>query len=218
LKKSVTNIFNDYNSISAYWAGLLSADGCIDTNGTIRLELNEKDLTLVELFKADMLAEHDISYRESTKAYSIRFLDKSIAESLKYNYNVTVDKTHNLELPIIPNQLYPHYIRGFFDGDGCITEFFNNRPTSTFRVFLTSGSYIFLESLLSLLKSINIVSGGSIIKKAAHCWHIQLGVKDSSSFLNYIYMDNKVSTLRYLERKYKLYEKIVVNNIRQKRD
>ena len=216
MKKNITNIFNEYSSTSSYWAGLLAADGRIDINNTVGLELSYKDAYMIDLFKSDMRSEHSIYFRDSTQASSIRFIDVEIVDSLKYNFSVTSDKTFNLSLPILPENAYPHYFRGVFDGDGCVTEFFNNRPTASFRVYQTSGSLIFLEDILVFLKQHGICIGGSIQKKAANCWHLQLGVRDSTSFLNYIYLNNQIDGLRLLKRKYDKYVKIVINNDRDK--
>jgi hypothetical protein len=217
MKKHVNNIFNSYTKESCYWAGLLAADGAIDINHTIGLELNAKDKESIFQFKTDLASEHEISYRKDTDAYRIRFCDKEIAQSLAYNFSVTSDKTHALQLPILPEEMYPHYIRGHFDGDGCFTEFFNNRPTASFRVFITSGSLQFLQELAQFLITIRITSGSSIVKKAANCWHIQYGIKDATSFLNYIYLNNTVESHK-LDRKYDMYKRIIVDGQRAKRE
>jgi hypothetical protein len=217
MKKHVNNIFNSYTKESCYWAGFLAADGRIDPNHTISLELNGKDKNTVLQFKSDLASEHAISYRQETDAYSLRFCDKEIAESLAYNFSVTVDKTHNLHFPILPETMYPHYIRGHFDGDGCFTEFFNNRPTASFRVFITSGSLSFLQELTQFLIARGITKGSSIVKKASNCWHIQYGIKDATSFLNYIYLNNSEESHR-LDRKYAIYKRIIVDGIRARRE
>ena len=214
-KKLNNQAFSEYNQESCYWAGFLAADGCIDVNNTIRIELAGKDMEHVQKFKDFCGSEHSVSHNQLKNSYKIGFCSPAIASDLYYKYAVTVNKTHELLLPLLPEiEFYKHYIRGFFDGDGCITEFFNNRPTATYRVFLTSGSLTFLEELLELLKNSNITLGGSIQRKAANCWHIQFGVKDSASFLTWIYSGATV----YLPRKYDKYVNLVINNNRAKRD
>lgn len=214
MKKEVDhNTFSNYTQESCYWAGFLAADGCIGIDNTIRIELGGKDKDHVFKFKEFCKSEHTVSYNEIKNSYKIGFCSPSISSDLYYKYAVTVNKTHELILPLLPNlENYRHYLRGFFDGDGCITEFFNNRPTATFRVFLTSGSLQFLEDVLELLRIESIIIGGSIQKKSANCWHIQLGVKDSTSFLTWIYKDANI----YLVRKYDKYINLIVNNNRAK--
>jgi hypothetical protein len=214
-KKLDESVFSSYTQESCYWAGFLAADGCIDINNTVRIELGGKDKEHVQKFKDFCGSEHTISHNQTKNSYKVGFCSPAITSDLYYKYAVTINKTHELILPLLPQlEDYKHYLRGFYDGDGCITEFFNNRPTATYRVFLTSGTLAFLEELLELLKHNNITTGGSIQKKAANCWHIQLGVKDSAAFLNWIYTDATV----YLPRKYDKYINLVVNNNRAKRD
>ena len=99
MKKYInSNAFSNYTEEACYWAGLLSADGCIDATNTIRLELKAEDSYQIEKFKKFVSAEHVISYRESTNAYSIRFKDDTILEDLVYNFSVTNDKTYNLNI------------------------------------------------------------------------------------------------------------------------
>lgn len=214
MKKALNEtVFENYTQESCYWAGFLAADGCIDVNGTIRIELAGKDKEHVYLFKEFCESDHLVSHNILKDSYKVGFCSKPIKDSLFYNFALTINKTHELLFPMLPTiSNYRDYIRGFFDGDGCLTEFFNNRPTASFRVFLTSGSLNFLEELLSFLRYNKIIVGGSIIKKATNCWHIQLAIKDSTSFLNWLYTD---STL-YLFRKHYKYTDLIVNNNRAK--
>lgn len=200
-------IFSKYTRDSCYWAGLLAADGSIDINGTLSLELNSKDKHILDEFKEFCCSDHLISYRESADAYRIRFCNKEVVSDLLYNFSVSTDKTHNLIMPILEESWqYACYYRGFFDGDGCFSEFFNNRPMASYRVFLTSGSIGFLEDTVQLLRDMGVIVGGSISKKAANCWHIQLGVKDAASFLRWIYSEVGPK----LTRKYNKYHNIIV--------
>jgi hypothetical protein len=206
-------IFDIYTKESCYWAGFLAADGCIDINGTISFELKEEDSNSITDFKSFCKATHDITYNSKTRASRIRFVSRKIADDLKYNFSVGIDKTHNLEVPLLSELWqYAAYYRGFFDGDGCFSEFFNNRPTASYRVFLTSGSLVFLEETLLLLRSYSVIRGGSIQKKAANCWHIQLAIKDSDTFLKWIYSIEGP----YLVRKYNKYNSIIVQGNRAK--
>lgn len=213
--KSIDNIFKVYTAESCYWAGFLSADGSIDCNGTVSFELNNKDIAAIHSFQKVLDSEHSISYRNSTDASRIRFNNKALTESLYYNFGVGVNKTFELSLPVLPLEMYPHFIRGHYDGDGCLTEFFANRPLASYRVYITSGSLSFLEELKQFLKDNRVISGGSIQQKAARCWHIQLAVKDSTTFLDYIYKDSLPETR--LSRKYDKYKLIVIDGIRQRR-
>ncbi len=207
-------VFDTYTKESCYWAGFLAADGCIDVNNTIRIELAGKDKEHVTLFKEFCKSDHTISHNELKDSYKVGFSSKYMKDSLFFNFSLTVDKTHNLIYPLLEETWqYAAYLRGFFDGDGCFSQFFNNRPKASFRVFLTNGSLQYLENLLGHLRSLSIIKGGSIQKKASNCWHIQLGIQDSTSFLNWIYSIEGPK----LTRKYLMYEDIIVNGNRMTR-
>lgn len=201
--------FNTTTNDSCYWAGFLAADGSVDINNTISFELKDKDAVVA--FKEFTKSEHEIGEATTKSSYRIRFISSSICKDLLYNFNISVNKTHNMHIPLFADlNNYAAYYRGFFDGDGCFTEFFTNRPTSTYRVYLTNGSLDFLEETLVFLKEKSIIKGGSIAKKANNCWHIQLAVKDSESFLTWIY---SVPGYR-LARKYDKYYNAIVLGIR----
>lgn len=196
-KKEINdNVFAVYTPESCYWAGLLAADGHIDINGTIGLELKDEDSYLIEEFKEFCGSSHDISSNSIKHSRRIRFVSKKLQEDLLYNFSVSVDKTHNLQLPLLEYEHYKDYFRGFFDGDGCFSEFFNNRPMASFRVFLTNGSLYFLEETIHILRKFNVIQNGSIQQKAKNCWHIQLAISDSISFLNWIYLSKQTPFIK----------------------
>lgn len=201
------SVFFKYTNDSCYWAGFLAADGNIDTNGTISIELNNKDLEAILAFKSFCKAEHCISHNEEKNSSRIRFVSRQIKEDLEYNYSITVNKTHTMPLPILTSkENYAAFFRGFFDGDGCLTEFFSNRPTASYRVYLTNGSLDFLKDSLELLNALEVIKGGSISKKSPNCWHIQLGVINATSFLKWIYSVEGFS----LSRKYNKYKDLIL--------
>ncbi len=200
-------VFNTYTPESCYWAGFLAADGSIDINGTISMELGGKDSYHVYSFKEYCGAGHEVCHNTIRDSYRIRFCSNILKDSLYYNFAITVNKTFSLQYPLLEESWqYAAYHRGFFDGDGCLTEFFTNRPMASYRVYLTSGSLEFLESTLTHLRELGVIKGGSIQKKAANCWHIQLAVKDAASYLTWIYSIEGPK----LSRKYDKYTDIIV--------
>lgn len=211
-KELDNTIFSLYTPESCYWAGFLAADGCIDVNGTIRIELQGKDSYQVEEFKQYCKADHVISHNVLKDSYKFGFCSNIVKDDLYYNFGIAVDKTFNLQYPIFEEDWqYAAYHRGFFDGDGCFSEFFNNRPLASYRVFLTSASLDFLESTLEHLRILGVIIGGSIQKKAANCWHIQLAIKDAKGYLTWIYSIEGPK----LTRKYAKYVDIIVNGNRK---
>ena len=56
-------------------------------------------------------------------------------------------------MPNIPENLIRHFIRGYFDGDGCATFSFATKTNKhrTLRTMFCSGSKDFLEDILKII-------------------------------------------------------------------
>ena len=119
------NYFRDIDTEDkAYLLGFFSADGHLEFKGNsycIKIGVQIKDSHILSLYnkflcsgKATIRVVKNLSMAE----ISIGSLDlgKQLRE-LGFDNN----KTYNWKsLPIIPTEMYPHFIRGFFDGDGSI--------------------------------------------------------------------------------------------------
>lgn len=106
----------------AYWLGFLYADGCI-TNDAIRLELAAADHSHLEQFKKALQAEtYPLYYRKNVNSYACVINSKDIVNDL-VTTGCVQHKTHILRFPnenTVPDHLLNHFMRGYFDGDGCV--------------------------------------------------------------------------------------------------
>jgi len=67
-------------------------------------------------------------------------------------------KSLTINLPDVPKRYMSHFIRGYFDGDGCINLYRNkNRKGTRLTTIFVSGSKNFLISLNNFLKENGIV-------------------------------------------------------------
>lgn len=140
----------------AYWLGFIYADGTVFNTGsgntkTNRLQINisNKDVELLIAFCNDI--EYDktkIKTYEPKGTYSTNLMSRLAINSIKLcsdlaKWGVHPNKTGTLtNLPNISKELMPHFIRGFFDGDGCIT---------TGPQFSLIGDYNFLYNIQTVL-------------------------------------------------------------------
>lgn len=118
--------------------------------------------------------------------------------------NITPKKTYSKDFPIVRNDLIRHFIRGFFDGDGCIM-FYKKRKR--YQCDFCSINKDFMEYLRKILFNNNIKSYICLEKEneltTAQCYRLRVGGKENvKRFLDYIYKDSNI----YLDRKYKRYE------------
>lgn len=120
------------------------------------------------------------------------------------------NKSLTVQFPeYIPNNLISHFVRGYFDGDGCISikETSIKLKTGLLIDAKLTGNNLFLQKLESILKSLNIKC--SLIKDPKeNCWNLFInGSKNQKKFLDWIYKDATI----YLVRKYNKYIKFINN-------
>jgi len=111
----------------AYWLGFLYADGYNQRGCRITINLSRKDEAHLEKFKKSIKSDQPLYYRvvKIKKANEVVRLDlNSVKISLDLEKNGMMQaKSLILTWPtFLPPNLYRHFIRGYFDGDGWITK------------------------------------------------------------------------------------------------
>lgn len=119
----------------AYFFGFIVADGYVNEK-SLKIAIQEKDVEILECFKKyiksntilSTINQYDLKYnRQIQKAITIN--SKKISKDLS-SYGAIQNKSHKTYFPNISESLYSHFIRGVFDGDGCITYNKNNNNGS----------------------------------------------------------------------------------------
>jgi len=210
------NAFDDYSEESCYWAGFLAADGCVDIKHRVRIMLNYDDINHLEKLRTFLESTHTIS-TNTDKYYrcSFEFTSPHICDVLDINYGIVPNKTNKLKFIRIPNKYMPHFLRGYFDGDGSICESFSNKNSVTASIYATfcSGSKHFSEGLFNYLQD-KLSLGGHLQEfEGSTKWQLKFNTNDAKTLLQYMYDGSSV----YLDRKYALYHRLIVDDIREKR-
>lgn len=151
----------------AYILGLLFADGCNDVKkrggATVSLSLNEKDKDIIHQIK-DILdfsgpAIERLDKRYNTTQIGLSINSKLLSDSL-CKCGMVPAKSTILKFPdesVLPEQLFWHFVRGYFDGDGCIGIYCRgsrkNRPYSHVSI---CGSIPFISQLSVLFEEKSI--------------------------------------------------------------
>jgi len=170
----------------AYLLGWIASDGHCGNN-IISLEINLKDnYKLIEL-KNLICREIPIVYRErendsgvSSKTIGFTISSKTIMNQICLLLGVKPGKKSNiLKMPILEQQFYPHFLRGYLEGDGTIR--YNKRKYP--RCSITSNSPSMLESIKNIAISFNI--NCCIYKNNIH-----FDYNHCIKFLDYIYEIN----------------------------
>lgn len=124
------NIFEVINSEEkAYWFGFLCADGYNhETKTCVALRLQSADLEILQKFQKFLKTNKPIkTYERYTRTGKYRKYCELCVCSPKLskdlaNLGCVQAKTHILSFPTaIPKHLIKHFLRGYFDGDGCVS-------------------------------------------------------------------------------------------------
>lgn len=112
----------------AYLIGFIAADGSVSSNHySLKITINKKDEEILHLFKKVLNSNAPIAYCErnkNEKKYyyaSLTITNKHIVEALN-NIGILQRKTWGNTIPNINDKYFKDFVRGYFDGDGCITN------------------------------------------------------------------------------------------------
>lgn len=209
------SFFKKWSYDMAYVLGFFAADGSMIRNkrGGHFIEFTITDRVVLELIQRVTGSTHKIQKRPSRNVawktqYRIQIGSKKWFADLS-RLGFTQNKSNTLLFPKIPKKYLSDFVRGYFDGDGCIyfkKLKFADRKNKRWIVLtlFTSGSEAFLRSLHTALLSIG-VKGGSLRKKARG-FDLSLSSRDSLAIYRLMYHTAPITDL-YLPRKYKLFTK-----------
>lgn len=141
--------FTIFTADSCYWAGFLAADGYVlaKRNG-IGLQLAIVDVEHLKEFCQLVGRDTTLCYRmrkkdgKFYKSASVALLSIQIMDDVSKHFNIVPRKSLILESPDLPREMRRHFIRGYFDGDGCVGW---NKYNGTVRLNFCSGSERFLN-------------------------------------------------------------------------
>jgi metal-sulfur cluster biosynthetic enzyme len=201
----------------AYWLGFLTADGWISKNeetgsGCVGIELQYGDIDHLKKFNKSIEGNYQITDRwrpcllstsdKEKKHHTcvIRIFSIKMYEDL-CRLGFSENKSYDVQMPNIDPSLLRHYIRGYFDGDGCLYVS-NNHLTVKF----VTASENYFNNLVNLLAKldINVRCAQKTNEYNTIMYYIDIRFnKDKLKFLDYIYENSNIS----LDRKYKKYLK-----------
>lgn len=182
----------------AYWLGFIMADGCVFINKktkshSLRIYIHKKDECLLTQFKNDLQSEHPIRYIKRHNQVALDIGSEKIVSKL-ISYGCIPHKSLILEYPLFLDPLlHSHFIRGYFDGDGCIHK--TNQGNLLWKL---SGTYNFLKKIQDLLMQHCNVRATKIIKDRNIFNLAYGGNKQTLRIRDYLYENAD----RFMERKF----------------
>jgi ribosomal protein L37AE/L43A len=221
------NFFKKINTKDkAYWLGFIYADGCNQPkyNRAVVL-LSIKDIEHLKKFCKSLKRDISSIYvsppnekailkgRQINAQASCRLSlnSKDLSKNL-LDLGVFHRKTEILDFPEkswIPEKLMSHFIRGFFDGDGCITKT-THKNVTRYRILIASSPLFCKKFAEYIHKKLNINVGIWACKNCKIRIASISGNRQVKIFCDWMY--NK--SITYLERKYLKYNQLL-NKIRK---
>ena len=195
----------------AYFLGFIVADGCVRDNKAkyMKLKLKYNDYNILEKFIKYTEYLGNVYYHKDKKYCELTLSGEKIILDLN-NLGIFSNKTMIVKYPNIPRELENHFMRGLFDGDGCIsvrTVKENSRDTGPRGpVNICSGSIDFIETYVDKLNEYCGITKNKIRCPKGTYYVIDWGsFSDIEKFYEFFYKDATV----YLERKKETFDNAV---------
>lgn len=198
------------NELEAYLLGFFYADGCVSklSHGSYRMfsiSLAEKDRDylqwILDVINECLHTEYTLKYVPANKAYRLAISKKVFVNRL-IKLGVTNNKTYENNAFVfdnIPTDLKRHFIRGYFDGDGCISFYKQKNRCYVGIVSLNSQLITAIQEYVY-----GIFKFGSIRMDQQYSRYQICGNVSTKKFLDWIYKDSNF----YMQRKYDKYLQI----------
>lgn len=216
--------FTQWTTEMAYVLGFLYADGNITdakSSRTQYIKFTNTEKEILIKIKSVLRAEHPIHTREpqlvrhsngeylSRRIFILRIGSRKVFKHLT-NIGLMPNKSKSITLPSVPTDLFNHFLRGYFDGDGCVYIEPNilksgEKSAKRLRVTFTSGSKKYLKELDNTISAnINVQKGG--IYKSQGAFNLVYPTGTSIKLFKFMY--NNTDYL-FLERKYNKFQEYV---------
>lgn len=209
------NYFEQINTEDkAYWLGFIAADGYLNKRGnTLGICLDISDKEHLEKFKncinytgnvftrtSQYSKKHRVTLKAVIEIYSTKLSKMINSYGLDYQKTKTLGKVKN-----IPPHLMHHFIRGVFDGDGClflekpVTKNHKGSPGITI-----VGTKDFLNFICDHIP--DVPKSLQHDKRTSNTYTLYLkSIIRYKRFTDYIYKDATI----FLDRKFKKHQKIL---------
>jgi hypothetical protein len=157
--------FYSWSADIAYCVGLMASDGWLSRDGR-HLSLTSVDLEQLDNFCKALGKDIKVATKKSgagTWAYHVQFSDVAFYDFL-LEAGITPAKSHTIGKINIPDEYYFSFLRGVFDGDGCIRGFMDVRWRNSLMFYteFASASPVFLKFLQDTNGRLAGTSNGAI--------------------------------------------------------
>lgn len=195
----------------AYWLGFLYADGCVhdysENRNYLHIDLHLDDKYLLEIFVKDLKSDRIVKINNRGYA-TLAVHSNKIGKDL-IRLGCVPRKSNILKFPkkdIVPKELVKDFIRGYMDGDGCISTYMKLRKNRISPIFICEikfiGTYHMLDGINRYFKSEKELL---INKHAPTTYQISYAGRKYRDIVDSLYKDATI----YMTRKKKKWDEFV---------
>ena len=202
----------------AYWLGYLFADGYNNQKeNSVSFSQSEPQEEMVYRFKEDLEATQTISIDKqrtniihgkeitSKPAHRIKIISKQLSDDLA-KHGCIQGKTFTIAFPNIDDQFKSHFIRGYFDGDGSVTNVKNTTGTKAqFNIIGTLDLLLGIQEELVKKAGLNAIKISPARKDSQVYQLVYGGIENVKKFHSYLYSDSEI----YLPKKKNIFESVL---------
>lgn len=219
------DVFDDFDCDTAFLLGILFTDGSLyeySNTGKQFIRIINKNKYLIENCRDILKSNLEIHYIKERLyngikqggLYYLHISNEEIIDEL-VEFGMCEKKASNLKFPYLPNELYPHFIRGLWAGSGSISTN-KNGITSSF----SSCSFDFIMELEKVLNKIGLTKRNINTNKhtKAENFYIKYSVNDTKKLYDYIYKNVTPLTIYKLhqEKLYNFFEEKIIKTPKRK--
>lgn len=211
------DFFDEINSEeTAYFLGLIYADGYNSYKeggiGEVGISLQEQDREILEVFNnfvqpTKKLYRKDSAFKagEGGIHYCVRISSKYMCKQL-IKLGCPPRKSLILKFPdFIPDELMNHFIRGYFDGDGCICK---DKKRGYYTVSI-AGTHDFCDGIKNYIKNNPNISSNKLHKNGKIKILALTSVDRVNKFADWLYKDATI----YMKRKYDKFQEFKAEKV-----
>ncbi|MFH1402529.1 MAG: LAGLIDADG family homing endonuclease [Patescibacteria group bacterium] len=193
--------FDKWNEEMAYILGYIYADGSIEDASYLRgkyIRVTSTDKITIKNIKRLLKSEHTIvkkpAFENNKEAFLLRIGSHKLYSSLT-KLGVYPNKSLTVDFPKkIPSKYLKDFIRGYFDGDGCVhiektTNNKNKVILKRIRIIFSCGSKKFLKGLSDALSSKTKIINN--IHKNGNSFQLKYSTKDTIILFKFMYKNVK---------------------------